>query len=585
MRLIIFTLLSFFAFGNLDAELQQKLKKTNVVLNEALEGALIGDSKRSISQNAADLNSELRQQNRALKKALEGLKSLNEESVGAIYGGSLYPGQMISTNNKLWSPNHNCYLKMQKDGNLVLYRDWDTKAFWSTETNGNGNGYNAYFQNDGNFLVRKGVKVRWATDVYNQGATELKLQDDGNIVVYRYGQALWESKTYGWRACDTGAFDIVMASDPQYSYTDCKNPSTTGTSNYALADKKWCQDRGDFWRTNNLMNGIWDSLGEERLLTGKPIGANIIGDLTNTASEGQEKAFARKVHDIEHDGGNNRIWQSMGNHDLNAGYGYKDIKEMARRARNLVTENGPGSYHDKGSFNKWHDGFCGDPESASYVYKKNGVAFINLQLAPNAKFVRVQKHSHGEGLTGPSGWLMNLLDGKNNHCFSFNGVKGVFLMHHYPRFCSGNTPPTDCPRWNEVKDAITRFNNDAAKPRVMASFVGHYHEYSGYSHYSKLHKLPGNVHRFYCGGLEFDTYLDVEVYPDGSDPYYLVYSNAVDPNKGTPNDKFATGFVRKCINKNGRHHPKCTRWNFDGTVCDHNPSNPSACPIKQNPRV
>jgi hypothetical protein len=105
--------------------------------------------------------------------------------------------------NLAWTKTHE--LKMQPDGNLVLYkfkRDSGGKiternALWASNT-GDRPGSRAEFQKDGNLVVYDiRERAMWASGSSGQGATEMKLQSDGNLVIYAGDRAVWASGTGG----------------------------------------------------------------------------------------------------------------------------------------------------------------------------------------------------------------------------------------------------------------------------------------------------------------------------------------------------------------------------------------------------
>ncbi len=93
------------------------------------------------------------------------------------------------------SPNGAYVLRMQYDGNLVLYRTSTKAPIWSTNTFGEDH-YFAY-QADGNAVVyNKSVSPRWAYNRFNTNG-HFVIQNDGNLVAYRSnGTAYWDSGTF-----------------------------------------------------------------------------------------------------------------------------------------------------------------------------------------------------------------------------------------------------------------------------------------------------------------------------------------------------------------------------------------------------
>lgn len=102
--------------------------------------------------------------------------------------------------NSVLSENNRALLRLQDDGNLVLYDTGNGKALWASDTNGKGSSH-AVFQHDGNLVLYAGTKALWASDTYGHVGAELALQDDGNLVVYDYqNKPLWATDTYGFES-------------------------------------------------------------------------------------------------------------------------------------------------------------------------------------------------------------------------------------------------------------------------------------------------------------------------------------------------------------------------------------------------
>jgi hypothetical protein len=83
---------------------------------------------------------------------------------------------------------------MQNDGNLVLYGHG--RAVWNSKTAGHSGAY-LVVQGDGNIVIydRSG-KALWNTRTVGTGVNRLVMQDDGNLVAYTgSSQAKWASNT------------------------------------------------------------------------------------------------------------------------------------------------------------------------------------------------------------------------------------------------------------------------------------------------------------------------------------------------------------------------------------------------------
>ena len=103
------------------------------------------------------------------------------------------------------SENGEYVLKVQPDGNLVLYKGSD--VLWASGTYGDGKApYHVKMQKDNHLvLYDSSSKAIWAPDVYTgkdghqwkKGGYAV-LQDDGNFVVYDGdNKAMWATETHG----------------------------------------------------------------------------------------------------------------------------------------------------------------------------------------------------------------------------------------------------------------------------------------------------------------------------------------------------------------------------------------------------
>jgi hypothetical protein len=108
--------------------------------------------------------------------------------------GYIYPGQGLRPGQNWESCNSSYNLRMQTDGNLVLYEG--TRALWATNTYGKI-ASEVIMQTDGNLvLYNSSDGPIWASGTDGNTGAYLRVQNDGNLVVYsNSGRALWASNT------------------------------------------------------------------------------------------------------------------------------------------------------------------------------------------------------------------------------------------------------------------------------------------------------------------------------------------------------------------------------------------------------
>lgn len=105
------------------------------------------------------------------------------------FGPEIKAGTVIRAGNRLTSAGGEYALTLQSDGNVVLYRG--SQAVWQTSVRGD----RLALQADGNLVLYRGSQAVWHTQTGGKG-DRLALQNDGNIVLYGPAGAVWQSGTY-----------------------------------------------------------------------------------------------------------------------------------------------------------------------------------------------------------------------------------------------------------------------------------------------------------------------------------------------------------------------------------------------------
>jgi hypothetical protein len=108
--------------------------------------------------------------------------------IGSVAVHGAFAAQWLNAGSSWFFGNSE--MKMQTDGNLVIYHRWTRKVLWATNTYGKG-ATKMRFQTDGNLVLYKsnGTTAVWASGTYNkcnsfQHSPVIGLQSDGNFVIY-----------------------------------------------------------------------------------------------------------------------------------------------------------------------------------------------------------------------------------------------------------------------------------------------------------------------------------------------------------------------------------------------------------------
>lgn len=111
--------------------------------------------------------------------------------------GVMAAGDSLMADDSLYSCSGGFELRMQADGNLVLYLGdrIPSNALWATGTNG-FDGYRANMQSDGNFVLYDSYGTQpsdalWASDTWGLDGAQLELPDSGTLRVTYGGSTVW----------------------------------------------------------------------------------------------------------------------------------------------------------------------------------------------------------------------------------------------------------------------------------------------------------------------------------------------------------------------------------------------------------
>ena len=128
-------------------------------------------------------------QTQAADYSLPGGRGTAVRSGGELVSGdTIARGGSLHAGDQLFAANKAANVKVQEDGNLVLYQGaGTTKVLWATNTAGKGGaGTRLVLQGDGNLVLytggHPGGRVLWATG--STSGARLVVQTDCNLVLY-----------------------------------------------------------------------------------------------------------------------------------------------------------------------------------------------------------------------------------------------------------------------------------------------------------------------------------------------------------------------------------------------------------------
>lgn len=115
---------------------------------------------------------------------------------GRAQSDRLSAGERLGPDESITSTDGRFTLRYQTDGNLVLYRNTDGRALWDTRPRGLAG--HVIMQSDGNLVMydSRVVPAVWDSGTYESPGAFLRVQNDGNVVIWRAGGTqAWATNT------------------------------------------------------------------------------------------------------------------------------------------------------------------------------------------------------------------------------------------------------------------------------------------------------------------------------------------------------------------------------------------------------
>ncbi|MFM0288363.1 hypothetical protein [Paraburkholderia megapolitana] len=141
--------------------------------------------------------------------------------------GQLAAGTTLKAGQDIRSANGQYELKMQQDGNLVLYDLANHKALWSSGTAGSG-AQSAVMQKDGNLVILKGTQPVWVSKTNGSPGASLMVQNDGNAVIYKANAKGDKAPPASAWSSGTAAMTVDTPDPGTAPTTEVQPPATVG---------------------------------------------------------------------------------------------------------------------------------------------------------------------------------------------------------------------------------------------------------------------------------------------------------------------------------------------------------------------
>jgi len=117
---------------------------------------------------------------------------MSDVALSAAFSDRLHENEQLTKGQWIRSNNGQYTFILQDDGNVVLYGRG--RALWASNTNGQAVN-NLIMQSDGNLVAYGYPHAIWSSGTYNWPGAYLVIQDDGNAVIYIGRRAIWATGT------------------------------------------------------------------------------------------------------------------------------------------------------------------------------------------------------------------------------------------------------------------------------------------------------------------------------------------------------------------------------------------------------
>ena len=111
---------------------------------------------------------------------------------GQATSSSLAKGQTLKLDESITSPDGSYSARLRSDGDFVVLKNGE--KVWETGTTGKGD--RITMQDDGNLVIYKGDNPTWASGTKDKDGVRLDIQDDGRLVIYNsQNQPIWSTNS------------------------------------------------------------------------------------------------------------------------------------------------------------------------------------------------------------------------------------------------------------------------------------------------------------------------------------------------------------------------------------------------------